>query len=61
VLAQQVVMAELDLHPGPRCTVLRQRWYADLRVVNTVERPGAPVRTLARYVMETGRPGAEQV
>ena len=52
---------ESRLRGSTGCTVLRQRWYADLRVVNTVERPGAPVRTLARYVVETGRPGAEQV
>ena len=51
---------ESRLRGYTRCTVLRQRWYADLRVVDTVERPGAPVRTLARYVVETGRPGAEQ-
>jgi alkaline phosphatase D len=42
------------------CAVIRDRWYADLRVVDTIERPGAPVRTLASYVV-AGRPGAEQV
>jgi alkaline phosphatase D len=44
-----------------RCTVIRQRWYADLRVVDTVERPGAGVRTLASFVVEDGRSGAERV
>ena len=43
-----------------RCTVIRRRWYADLRVVDTVERPGAGVRTLASFVVEDGRPGAER-
>jgi alkaline phosphatase D len=43
-----------------RCTVIRQRWYADLRVVDTVERPGAAIRTLASFVVEDGRPGAER-
>jgi alkaline phosphatase D len=52
---------ENRLRGSTRRTVLRQRWYADLRVMNTVERPEAPVGTLARYVVETGRPGAEQV
>ncbi|HEV2930453.1 MAG TPA: alkaline phosphatase D family protein, partial [Propionibacteriaceae bacterium] len=33
---------ESRLRGYTRCTVLRQRWYADLRVVATVERPGAP-------------------
>jgi alkaline phosphatase D len=41
--------------------VIRERWCADLRVVDTVERPGAPVRTLASWVVEKRRPGAEQV
>ena len=36
---------ESRLRGYTRYTVLRQRWYADPRVVNTVERPGAPVRT----------------
>ena len=43
-----------------RCTVIRERWYTDLRVVDTVERPGAGVRTLASFVVEDGRPGAER-
>jgi alkaline phosphatase D len=52
---------ESRLRGYTRCTVIRERWYADLRVVDTVERPGAPVRTLASHVVESGRPGAEQV
>ena len=52
---------ESRLRGYTRCTVLRERWYADLRVVDTVERPGAPVRTLASWVVENRRPGAEQV
>jgi alkaline phosphatase D len=52
---------ESRLRGYTRCTVIRERWYADLRVVDTVERPGAPVRTLASWVVENRRPGAEQV
>jgi hypothetical protein len=52
---------ESRLRGYTRYTVIRDRWYADLRVVDTIERPGAPVRTLATYVVESGRPGAEQV
>ena len=52
---------ESRLRGYTRCTVIRERWYADLRVVDTVERPGAPVRTLASWVVENRRPGAERV
>jgi alkaline phosphatase D len=44
-----------------RCTVIRQRWYTDLRVVDTVERPSAGIRTLASFVVEDGHPGADRV
>jgi alkaline phosphatase D len=40
-----------------RCTIIRQRWYADLRALSTAERRGAPMRTLASFVVEDGRPG----
>jgi alkaline phosphatase D len=52
---------ESRLRGYTRCTVIRERRHADLRVVDTVERPGAPVRTLASWVVENRRPGAEQV
>lgn len=44
-----------------RCRVEPQRWMADLRVVDTVAQPGAPIRTLKTYVVENGRPGPQQV
>jgi alkaline phosphatase D len=43
-----------------RSTVIRERWYADLLAMRTVERPGAPMRTLASFVIEDGRPGAQR-
>jgi len=43
-----------------RCTVDRERWTSDLRVVDTIKRPGAPIRTLATFVVENGRPGAQR-
>ena len=43
-----------------RCTVDHRRWRTDLRVVDTVQRPGAPVRTLASFVVEDGRPGPQR-
>jgi alkaline phosphatase D len=44
-----------------RCSIERQRWTSDLRVVDTVETPDAPVRTLATYVVESGKPGPQRV
>jgi alkaline phosphatase D len=43
-----------------RCLVDHRRWRTDLRVVQTVERPVAPVRTLASFVVADGRPGAQR-
>ena len=43
-----------------RCTVDRQRWTSDLRVVDTVEQPNASIRTLRTYVVENGQPGAQR-
>jgi alkaline phosphatase D len=40
-----------------RCEVDHRRWRTDLRVVDTVQRPGASVGTLASFVVEDGRPG----
>jgi alkaline phosphatase D len=43
-----------------RCVAEPRRWRTDLQVVDTVERPGAPVRTLASFVVEDGRPGPQR-
>jgi alkaline phosphatase D len=43
-----------------RCTVIRERWYADLLALSTAERRGAPMRTLASFVVEDGHPGAQR-
>jgi alkaline phosphatase D len=47
-------------HGYLRCLVDRGRWLTDLRVVETVERPDAPVRTLASFVVQHGRPGPQR-
>jgi alkaline phosphatase D len=52
---------ESRLRGYTRCIVLRRRWYTDLRVVDTIERRDARVRTLARFVVQDGRPGADRV
>jgi alkaline phosphatase D len=43
-----------------RCLVDHRRWRTDLRVVDTVERPVAQVRTLASFVVPDGRPGPQR-
>jgi alkaline phosphatase D len=60
----QVVLAEnphVKFHNGQRgyvrCTVTRDRWHTDYRVVPFVSRPGASVETRASLVVENGRPG----
>jgi alkaline phosphatase D len=44
-----------------RCVVDREQWRTDLRMVTTVSRSDAPVATFASFVVEDGRPGAQQV
>ena len=41
-----------------RCEVTPERWQADLRVVSDVRDRAATARTLAAFVVESGRPGA---
>ena len=43
-----------------RCTVSRERWTTDYRVVPFVSRPGASVETRASLVVENGRPGVHR-
>jgi alkaline phosphatase D len=43
-----------------RCVAEPRSWMTDLRVVDTVQRPGARVRTLASFVVEDGRPGPQR-
>jgi alkaline phosphatase D len=43
------------------CRVDREEWRSDLRMVSTVSRPEAAVETLASFVVEDGRPGAQRI
>ena len=43
-----------------RCLVDHRGWSTDLRVVSTVQRPVASVRTLASFVVPDGRPGPQR-
>jgi alkaline phosphatase D len=40
------------------CDITKDRMKTDYRVVDFVTRPGAPVKTRASFVVESGRPGA---
>lgn len=44
-----------------KCTVTRDRWLSDLRVVDTVKKPGSSVRTLASYSVQAGKVGVKPV
>jgi alkaline phosphatase D len=44
-----------------RCTVTPQSWTSDYRVVEDIQSPGAPVKTLKSFVVENGKPGAHAV
>jgi alkaline phosphatase D len=41
------------------CTLTREQWRTDLRMVTTVSRRDAPAYTLASFVVEDGVPGAQ--
>ena len=43
-----------------RCTVTPESWRSDFRVVEYISRPGAPVKTRASFVVESGQPGVKQ-
>jgi len=43
-----------------RCTLTPELWQADFRTVSQIEKPGAPIKTRASYVVEAGAPGAQR-
>ena len=42
-----------------RCTLTADTWTSDYRIVPTVRERGVPATTLASFVVENGRPGAQ--
>lgn len=42
-----------------RCDLTRDRWQSDYRVVSTIREPEATISTLASFVVEDGKPGAQ--
>ena len=52
---------ESRLRGYTRCMLQPERWYTDLRVVDSITHRDAGVGTLARFLVEDGRPGAHRV
>ncbi len=44
-----------------RCTMTRDRWQTDFRIVPFVTRPDAPIETRASFIVESGRAGAQRL
>ncbi|MGK7917035.1 MAG: alkaline phosphatase, partial [Prochloraceae cyanobacterium] len=44
-----------------KCSVEREKWLAHLRIVETVNKPQAPLRTLASFVVHRGVPGVQRL
>ena len=42
-----------------KCTLTPETWTSEYRVVGTVLQPTSPCHTLATFVVENGRPGAQ--
>ena len=43
-----------------RCDLNRKRWQSDYRVVSTIREPEATISTVASFVVEDGKPGAQR-
>jgi alkaline phosphatase D len=44
-----------------RCNLTRDRWQSDYRIVSTITEENASVSTLASFVVENGKPGAQKI
>jgi alkaline phosphatase D len=55
------VLFHNDLRGYVRCEVSDERWVTDFRAVPYIKRPGAPISTRARFVLEDGDPVARAV
>jgi alkaline phosphatase D len=42
------------------CTITPDEWRSDYRIVEYIDRPGAPLITRRSFVVENGQPGATQ-
>jgi alkaline phosphatase D len=44
-----------------RCEVTPEQWRTEMRLADSIEDPDSPIRTFASFVIEDGKPGAEQL
>jgi alkaline phosphatase D len=51
-----ILLADGRYRGYTRVRLTRERWRADLRIVDTVQRRDANCSTLATYIVENGRP-----
>lgn len=51
----------VDLRGYVLCDVGRDLWTGELKVLDTVQRPDAPIRIHARFASERGRPGLQRI
>ncbi len=50
-----------DTHRGyVRCTLTQAEWRTDFRGIETTQSPTSPISTVASFVVEDGRPGAQR-
>lgn len=43
------------------CEVTPEQWTAHFRIVDQIDQPGAPIRTLASFQIKNGQPGAQRM
>jgi alkaline phosphatase D len=55
------ILLRNDVRGYVRCTVTPESWTSEYRIVDTVRQPQATASTLATFVVENGRPGAQLV
>ena len=43
-----------------RCEITAEEWRAEIKLADSIKDPESPVRTVASFVVEDGKPGAER-
>jgi len=61
VLAQNPFVKLVNAQRGyVSCTVTPEKWQTDYRIVEYIRKRGAPLQTLATFIVEDGRPGMQK-